>query len=77
MAKTKLPKDIKKKVEEWKFMSGALMLCLVAYYDGEDVQTLQFVHILHLILYLMICPSPDSQCREYSCSRECLHCFLQ
>ena len=34
----KLPKEIKKKVEEWKFMSGALVMCLVAYYDGKGVQ---------------------------------------
>jgi hypothetical protein len=40
-AKTKLPKDIKDKVEEWKFTSGALVMCLVAYRDGEDVQSFQ------------------------------------
>ena len=40
-AKTKLPKDIKKKVEEWKFSTGAAVLCLVAYSDGLNVQTFQ------------------------------------
>jgi hypothetical protein len=40
-AKKKLPKEVKKKVEEWKFSSGALVMCLVAYSDGQDVQTLQ------------------------------------
>ena len=40
-AKTKLPKDIKNQVEEWKFSSGALVMCLVAYPDGEDVQSFQ------------------------------------
>lgn len=55
MAKKKLPKYIKKKIEEWKFRSGALVLCLVAYPDGQDVQTFQFVYIS----YLMTCLSPD------------------
>jgi hypothetical protein len=40
-AKKKLPKDVKKKVEEWKFSSGALVMCLVAYSDGQDVQAFQ------------------------------------
>jgi hypothetical protein len=40
-ARTKLPKEIRKKVEEWKFSSGVQVLCLVAYSDGQDVQTLQ------------------------------------
>ena len=40
-AKTKLPNDIKKKVEEWKFLSGALVVCLVAYSDGQDVSAFQ------------------------------------
>lgn len=40
-AKTKLPKDIKKKVEEWKFSTGALVMCLVAYSDGNDVHAFQ------------------------------------
>jgi hypothetical protein len=43
-AKKKLPKEIKKKVEEWKFSSGALVLCLVAYSDGQNVQTFKSVH---------------------------------
>jgi hypothetical protein len=41
MAKKKLPKQIKKKLEEWKFASGALMMCLVAYPDGKTVQSFQ------------------------------------
>jgi hypothetical protein len=40
-AKKKLPKEIKDAVEKWKFSSGAAVLCLVAYPDGEDVQTFQ------------------------------------
>ena len=40
-ARTKLPKDIKKKLEEWRFESGAELLCLVAYSDGSNVQTFQ------------------------------------
>jgi hypothetical protein len=40
-ARSKLPKEIRKKVEEWKFSSGVQVLCLVAYSDGQDVQTLQ------------------------------------
>lgn len=43
MAKTRLPKDIGKKVEEWKNSSGALVMCLVAYYDGNRVQSFQYV----------------------------------
>jgi len=52
MAKTKLPKHIKKKIDEWKFRSGALVLCLVAYRNGQDVQTFQCVYISHLMTYL-------------------------
>ena len=44
MAKTKLPKDIKKKIEEWKFASGALVMCLVAYHDGNHVQSMLLVN---------------------------------
>jgi hypothetical protein len=40
-AQKKLPKEIKKKLEEWKFSSGALVLCLVAYSDGQEVNTFQ------------------------------------
>lgn len=40
-AKKKLPKEVKKRVEEWKFSSGALVMCLVAYSDGTDVQAFQ------------------------------------
>lgn len=43
MAKKKLPREVKKKVEDWKFSSGALVMCLVAYSDGHDVQTFQSV----------------------------------
>jgi hypothetical protein len=57
-AKTKLPKDIKKKVDEWKFGSGALVMCLVAYSDGQDIHAFQYVYLSKL----MTCPSPYSQC---------------
>jgi hypothetical protein len=40
-ARTRLPKDIKKTLEEWRFASGASILCLVAYSDGSNVQTFQ------------------------------------
>ena len=40
-AKTKLPKDVKKNVDEWKARSGALALCLLAYYDGNEIHTFQ------------------------------------
>jgi hypothetical protein len=40
-AKTKLPGEIQKKVDEWKFSSGALVMCLVAYNDGQQVQSFQ------------------------------------
>lgn len=40
-AKSRLPKEIKKKVDEWKFSSGALVVCMVAYSDGKDVNTFQ------------------------------------
>jgi hypothetical protein len=40
-AKNKLVGDIRKKVEEWKFESGALVMCLVAYKNEEDVHALQ------------------------------------
>ena len=40
-ARTKLPAEIKKKIEEWKFSSGALVVCLVAFSDGKDVQGFQ------------------------------------
>jgi hypothetical protein len=43
-AKTKLPKDVKKKVDEWKSGSGALAICFLAYYDGSDIQAFQYVH---------------------------------
>jgi hypothetical protein len=47
-AKKKLPGQVKKKVEEWKFASGALVMCLVAYSDGHDVQTLQYVTNIYI-----------------------------
>ena len=40
-AKTKLPGEIQKQLKEWKFASGALVMCLVAYSDGKDVQGFQ------------------------------------
>jgi hypothetical protein len=40
-AKKKLPGEVKKKVEEWKFSSGAVVMCLVAYSDGQDVHSFQ------------------------------------
>ena len=40
-AKTKLPKEIRKKLDDWKFSSGAVILCLVAFSDGQNVQTFQ------------------------------------
>lgn len=42
MAKGRLPKDMQKKVEEWKFCSGAVMMCMVAYSDGKEVQAFQY-----------------------------------
>jgi hypothetical protein len=42
-AKTKLPGEIKKKIEEWKFTSGAFVMCLVAYSDGKEVTGFQLV----------------------------------
>ena len=48
MAKKKLPAEVKKKVEEWKFSRGALVMCLVAYSDGHDVQTFQSVPTIYI-----------------------------
>jgi hypothetical protein len=48
MVKGKLPKHIQKKVEEWKFQSGALVMCLVAYSDGTDIHSFQFVNNISL-----------------------------
>ena len=39
----KLPKEIKKKVEEWKFMSGALVMCLVAYSRSSGISVHQYI----------------------------------
>lgn len=50
-AKGKLPKQIKKNVEEWKFSSGALMVCLVAYSDGKEVQAFQLVNTSFLMIW--------------------------
>jgi hypothetical protein len=33
--------EIKRKIEEWKFSSGALVMCIVAYSDGKDAQGFQ------------------------------------
>jgi hypothetical protein len=38
-ARKKLPREIEKKLEEWKFKSGALVMCHVAYRDGQDMRT--------------------------------------
>ena len=43
-AKTRPPKDVKKHVDVWKSGSGALVLCLVTYYDGAEIQAFQYVH---------------------------------
>ena len=48
-AKKKLAKDIKKKVDEWKFGSGALVMCLVAYSDGH-VHAFQYVSLSNLMI---------------------------
>ena len=71
-AKTKLPKDIRKKVEEWKFSSGALVMCLVAYSNGENVDTFQSVFLSRIIE----CFSPHFQCQKFTFSREQLYEFL-
>jgi hypothetical protein len=62
MAKMKLPKDIKKKLDEWKFASGAAVLCLVAYSDGTEIQAFQFVLIYPLMAYFLT----HFQRREFS-----------
>ena len=49
-AKKKLPKDIKKKVDKWKFGRGALVMCLIAYSDGQDVHAFQYVSLSNLII---------------------------
>jgi hypothetical protein len=49
MAKKKLPTKVKKKIEKWKFSSGALVMCLVAYSNGRDAQTFQSVTTVYLI----------------------------
>src|SRR5271168_1674396 len=67
MAKTKLPKHIKKKIDEWKFRSGALVLCLVAYRNGQDVQTFQCVYISHLF-YVILREEIFDQPRCHHCS---------
>lgn len=54
-AKGKLPKEMKKKVEDWKFSSGALMVCLVAYSDGKEIQAFQSVDSLLLIGSISLC----------------------
>ena len=42
--KNKLPKEIQKTIEEWKFSSGALIMCLVAYSDEQESLSFQFVY---------------------------------
>lgn len=40
--KTRLwTKGHKKMVDKWKFESGAVIMCMVAYSDGQDVQAFQ------------------------------------
>lgn len=39
-----MPNEIKKKIEEWKFSSGALIMCLVAYSDGQETFSFQYVN---------------------------------
>lgn len=52
-ARTKLPKQIQKKVDEWKFTSGALMLCMVAYREGDELRTFQWVFLFLLSKLLL------------------------
>lgn len=63
MAKGKLPKENQKKVEEWKFLSGAVMMYLVAYSDRNDVQTFQFVNcflpMIYILTYYSVKSSPN------------------
>jgi hypothetical protein len=40
-AKNKLANEIRRKVDEWNFMSGAQILCLVTYPSGENVKAFQ------------------------------------
>lgn len=40
-ARKKLPQLIRNKLEDWKFESGAVILCLVAYSDGKEVNAIQ------------------------------------
>jgi hypothetical protein len=49
MAKKKLPTKVKNEIEKWKFSSGVLVMCLVAYSNGRDVQTFQSVTMVYLI----------------------------
>ena len=39
---------MKKRVEEWKFSGGALVMCLVAYSDGHNVKTFQYVIAIYM-----------------------------
>jgi hypothetical protein len=47
-AKKKLPGEVKKKIEDWKLASGAMIMCLVAYSDGQSIETFQYVSIVYL-----------------------------
>jgi hypothetical protein len=49
MAKKKLLTEVKKEIEKWKFLSGALVMCLVAYSNERNVQTFQSVTMVYLI----------------------------
>jgi hypothetical protein len=67
-------KDMKKHIEEWKFSSGALVMCLVAYPEGLNARSFQYVFIL---IVFSSCFSPDSQCGELIYGWKYLHKFLQ
>lgn len=51
---------MKKKIEEWKFSSGALVLCLVAFPDGPDVSTFQWVDTCFWIGHCSPCFSVET-----------------
>jgi len=40
-ARKKLPKEMKRKVDEWNFLSGAVIMSMAAYKDGDDVRYFQ------------------------------------
>jgi hypothetical protein len=51
---------MKKKLEEWKFTSGALIMCLVAYSDGQESLSFQFVFFLYLFLFYDVFSSMET-----------------